>query len=170
MYNPPLVSPVRVEAHRSGKMFLHFREDWVGAKHISARIGRMSFPLLFPFVNWGRQNAFLRLNRRRSQTTWRMSKLSIKNMLEINLIPSMEPTWFIIRRTNPDLTWCRPAYYFAALFVLSSVVRYQPELMFQVTSTNSKWNWFLRRFIDRAERFYPHLMFSWTMDQVYFFE
>ena len=47
-----------------------------------------------------------------------------------------------------------------ALFILSSIVRYQAELMYQVTSTHSKWDWLLRRFMATAERSYPHLMFN----------
>jgi hypothetical protein len=91
-------------------------------------------------------------------------------MLEINLIPSTTPTWFTVRQTNPDLVWPRAAYYFVALFILSSIVRYQPELMYQVTSTHSKWDWLLRRFMATAERFYPHLMFNWIHNAVYSFD
>jgi hypothetical protein len=61
--------------------------------------------------------------------------MASRQMLEINLIPSTTPTWFAVSQTNPHLVWPRAAYYFMALFILSSIVRYQPELMYQVTST-----------------------------------
>ncbi len=168
--NPPLVSPVRVEAHRSGKMFLHFREDWVGGEAHFRANWQDEFPSPVPFCELEPTGCVLRVQHDKEPDSLQHVEGLCNRMLEINLIPSMEPTWFLIRRTDPNLVWGRAAYYIAALFILSSVIRYQPELMLRVTSTNSKWNWFLRRFVDRAERFYPHLMFNWIMGQVYFFE
>lgn len=167
---PPLVSPVGVEAHHSGKMFLRFHEDWVGGEAHFRASWQDEFPSLVPFCELESAGCVLKVKQDKQPNSLAEVRALCKNMLEINLIPRMEQTWFVIRRTNPDLAWSRPAYYFAALFILGSVVRYQPELMLELTSTNSKWNWFLRRLIDRAERFYPNLMFNWITDQVYFFK
>jgi len=168
--NPPYVAPIHVEAHRSGMMLLHFREEWVGGEAHFLANWKSDFPSLVASCELASGGCVLKVKQASEPNSLEDVTRLCEEMLETNLISSMEPTWFLIRCTNAYLTWFRSAYYLAALFILSSVVRYQPELMLQVTSTNSKWNWLLRRFIDRAERFYPHLMFNWIMNQVYFFK
>jgi hypothetical protein len=90
-------------------------------------------------------------------------------MLEVSLIPSLDPLWFIVRRTDTNSLSPRAAHYFAALFLLGNIVRYEPELIAQIASTNSKWSWFLRGFVAAADRFYSNLMLNWIHNSVQFF-
>ncbi len=69
-----------------------------------------------------------------------------------------------MRQTDPSLVFPRPAYYFVTLFILGSVVRYEPELMLDTVDPNSLSGWLLKRVIQGAERFFPQLMLSWLMD------
>jgi hypothetical protein len=48
-------------------------------------------------------------------------------------------------------------YYHVAAFILSSAVRYQPELVLDVNKPDSGVGWLLNRFLKAAERFYPQL-------------
>jgi hypothetical protein len=43
------------------------------------------------------------------------------------------------------------------MFILGSIVRYQPELILPVSGSDSETGWLLRRFLSQAERFYPQL-------------
>ena len=78
-----------------------------------------------------------------------------EKMLEIDLIRKSKPVWFAVQHDDHGLVWPTGAYYFAAPFILGNVVRYEPEMMYRVTSGHSKWTWLLRRFVMAAERFYP---------------
>jgi hypothetical protein len=77
--------------------------------------------------------------------------------------------WYLVRRMNPELVFPRPAYYFIALFILGSIVRYQPELMLDTVDPNSLSGWLLERVIQAAERFFPQLMLSWLGNQPLYF-
>ena len=168
--NPSCACSVWVEAWQSGKTVLHFYPDEVGGEqHFRAR-WEVEYPGLAPFCELESSGGCkLKIKADKEPNSQQDVASLCSQILEVNLIQTVQPKWFIVRQTNPDLAWPRPAYYFAALFILGNIVRYQPELMYQVTSTHSKWDWFFRRFMVAAERFFPHLMFNWIHKTVYFF-
>jgi len=169
---PSLVSPVRVKAFHTGKTFLTFRADAVeGVEHFGCH-WRSEFPSLAPHCEQELQpdECILKVKKEKEPNDYEGVCSLCKEMLETRLIFSdSNPTWAILRQTNSDLVWPRAAYYFAALFILSSIVRYQPELIYQINSANTKSNWLLLRFMATAERFYPHLMLNWIHKTNYFF-
>jgi hypothetical protein len=55
------------------------------------------------------------------------------------------------------------------MFILGSLVRYQPEIILAAAGTESELGWFLGRFIRAAERFYPQLVLSWLTGAHVFF-
>ena len=166
---PPHAIPVHVEVLRSGRVHLHLRDDWTGGESHFRTRWKDEYPSLASFFELEPSGCVLRVKKSEEPNSLEeVAKLCAKT-LEINLIPSQDPLWFIVRQTPSDFLWNRPAYYLVALFILSSIVRYQPELMFQVTSQYSKWGWFLQRFISSAERFYPHFMYNWIQNTVFFF-
>lgn len=89
--------------------------------------------------------------------------------LETDLISCDTPIWYLIRQVTSDPTLPRPAYYFISLFILSNIVRYQPELMLEISNPDSQLGWLLIRLLKVAERFYPQLMLSWLYDHPVYF-
>jgi YaaC-like Protein len=163
-----LVSAIRIRADNTGSMLLSFKEDSVGLERFRSQ-WQMDYPSLVPFCELEPSGCCLTVKDPHKPTSADEVASLCDKMLEIDLIRKLDPIWFTVRNDDPELVWPRPAYYFTALFILASIVRYQPELMYQAVSNHSKWSWMLRRFISDAERFYPHLMFNWIHKTVYFF-
>lgn len=86
----------------------------------------------------------------------------ISGFLSMRLLPSlrsgMDPTWYTYRALDPALKLPRSTYYFVAMFILGSAVRYKPELVVEVSSSDSELGWLLRRFLSDADRFFPQLL------------
>ena len=168
--DPPLATAVTVEAYRSGKTFLKFRPHLVGGEEHFRSFWSAEYPSLVTSCDLAPPGTCaLRVKSEKEPKTATDVSALCAELLEVNLIPSQHPTWYIIRQTDQNLVWPRPAYYFAGLFILSNIVRYQPESMVDAMAANSKWVWLLRRFLSSAERFYPHLMLNWLNNRVYFF-
>lgn len=54
----------------------------------------------------------------------------------------------------------REAAYLGAMFILGSIVRYDPESLLKAAEPDAEVAWFLESFLKAAERFYPQLMLS----------
>ncbi len=78
--------------------------------------------------------------------------------------------WYLVRQTDPNLVFPRPAYYFVTLFILGSIVRYEPELILDTVDPNSLSGWLFGRVVQAAERFFPQLMLSWLMGHHLYFK
>jgi hypothetical protein len=78
--------------------------------------------------------------------------------------------WWELPRSNVYMHLDRIGYYHVAAFILGSVVRYQPELLLGASNPDSGVGWLLKRFLQRAERFYPqlHLSYGAAGIQLYF--
>jgi hypothetical protein len=88
--------------------------------------------------------------------------------LWVNLRWSDHPLWYVLRQASGKPPLPRPAYYYMALFILGSVVRYEPELLLQVGDPDSDIGWFIGRLIDAAERYFPQLMLHWLVTEPIF--
>jgi hypothetical protein len=69
----------------------------------------------------------------------------------------MGSPWYLIREVDNHSTLTRASYYYIAVFILGSIVRYEPELMLEVSYLDSEIGWFIDRFLNKAERFFPQL-------------
>lgn len=97
-----------------------------------------------------------------------LCELCEKTMLN-GLLWGDEPTWYVLRLKGGEQELPRAGYYFIALFILGSLVRYQPELLLSALTPGSEPEWFFTRFMQSAERFFPQLMLSWGhKKQTYF--
>jgi hypothetical protein len=99
--------------------------------------------------------------------------LAVCKFLSQRLLPGLtlqnHPTWYAIRKGNGVLPLPRAAYYFVAMFILGSAVRYQPELLLAPSTQDSEIGWLLGRFIRRAERYFPQLkLMELHRSQLYF--
>jgi hypothetical protein len=167
--NPPLVSPVGVKAYRqSGNMFLKFSDTWIDKDRFHSH-WQTDYPTLSDSCDLETEPGCLRVKDSKKPKNLQDVHSICSQILEVNLMPINEPTWFVVRVCDPNIVWPRPAYYLAASFILGNVVRYQPEVMYRITANHSKWGWLLRRFMVAAERFYPNLMLNWIHGTTYFF-
>lgn len=86
---------------------------------------------------------------------------NVSQFLAVKLMPGLtlqnHSTWYMFRKDNLPIKLNRAGYYYVAMFILGSVVRYEPELMLSVSSDESETGWLLRRFLKHAERFFPQL-------------
>lgn len=165
---PSLVSPVSIRADSSGTMTLAFNEQVVGLERFRSS-WESDYPSLAPLCELESTGCVLRVKEEIKPKSLDDVSLLCGRMLEIDLVRRSDPIWFAVRNEHTDFVWPRAAYYFAALFILGNIVRYQPELMYPVISGHSKWAWMLRRFIVNTERFYPNLLFNWIHNVIYFF-
>lgn len=83
--------------------------------------------------------------------------------LEHRLSFGTTPLWYAIRQSPGQDVLPRATYYMAGLFILSSMVRYQPELLVATDVVQSQTAWLLGRFLAAAERFLPQLLYSWIV-------
>lgn len=80
--------------------------------------------------------------------------------LEVNLI---DPTrWYIVSSESPYVRWPREARYLAAMYMLSHVVRYEPELLRQEWAANSYLHAVVESLIRMSDRYVPQMILGWT--------
>jgi hypothetical protein len=88
----------------------------------------------------------------------------VSEFCHAHLLPDLatpdDPTWFALR-VGSETMLPRDAYYFVAMFILSNVVRYEPEQLGTASKLGSEDGWLLRKFLSNAERFFPQLLLSW---------
>ena len=98
----------------------------------------------------------------------------INQFLSTRLLPQLtygaNPVWMSFRALDgkPQLT--RLAYYFMAVFILGSAVRYEPELVAANNSRDSETGWMLRRFLNVADQHFPQLLlwYVYQRSEIYF--
>jgi hypothetical protein len=74
-----------------------------------------------------------------------------------------------IARDNVPLVKRLPAY-LAALFILSNVVRYEPELVEPPSLDSTDLGYVITELLNSAERYFPQLVLELVMGQPWFFE
>lgn len=79
--------------------------------------------------------------------------------------------WWYDHRAGGGVTLLHrlPAY-IAAMFVLSNISRYEPEFLDDATLQLTDLGYFLRAFLDNAERFFPQLILDLLYGHQVFFE
>lgn len=79
------------------------------------------------------------------------------------------PVWFAARRDSALPSLPRLAAYLAGLFILSNVVRYEPEFLEPAIGTPTDIGYVLETFLDNAERFVPQLVIEMLTGGAFFF-
>jgi hypothetical protein len=159
-YGPEsLVVPVDVDAYFSGDVILNIPQRFYDLSQNLA-IWTSELPSLGGCCTVEPEGNKL-------EVTHRVSNYEdVSNFCSLRLDPNLilqdfESRWYLVRQLDPDLVFPRPAYYLVALFILGSIVRYEPELMLDTVPPGSFSGWLLKRVIQAAERFFPQLMLSW---------
>ena len=159
---------VRVEAYHSGKVLLHFHMGPIPEADFRTSWDQW-FPNLKDVCSLEPTGTILRVEATKVNTsTYEAICDFCYQYLEVNLQHNDVPVWFAIRHSRTDLDLPRPAFYFIAAFILSSVVRYEPELMLGVSNPDSEEGWLIARFLDAAERYFPHLLLHWWSGPINF--
>jgi YaaC-like Protein len=77
--------------------------------------------------------------------------------------------WYVLPNTDKFSLWPRHSFYYVAIFILGSLVRYEPDLLLNSISPSSEAGWLLNRFVAKSERFFPQLILrEWTKQRLYF--
>jgi len=159
------VSKITIKGLTKGPVYLQFKdiskdfqETW-----------KVTYPELVNFCEIEQDNNMLILKNRESYNSYE----SIVEFAHINLLPylihSLDPIWYIYKKDNNILKLTRSAYYYVAMFILGSTVRYHPESMLEASSFGSELYWLLQRFISLAGRYYPQLkLMEFYRSQLYF--
>lgn len=154
-----LVVPIDVDAYRSGEVVLNIPKSIYDLSQTSTNWSS-ELPSLSGSCTVGSGGNKLEATHSVSKIEEVDSFCSLR--LERDLLwREFEARWYLVRQTDPDLVFPRPAYYFVALFILGSIARYEPELMLDTTDPDSLSGWLLNRVVQTAERFFPQLMLSW---------
>jgi hypothetical protein len=77
--------------------------------------------------------------------------------------------WFAARRDGAFPILPRPATYLAGLFILSNVVRYEPEFLEPAIGVPTDVGYALETFLDNAERFVPQLVIEMLTGGAFYF-
>ena len=162
------VVPVNVDAYIHGPVFLRFHSIYGKSEDFEER-WRLECPSLKDVCVFDPDQQALRVTALTSSSSESDIVEFCGAHLQTDLIHRVDPLWHVTRETDPTLVFPRPAYYFLAMFVLASIVRYQPELMLDVADPSSKWNWLLSRFVAASERFFPQLMLMWLYERPLYF-
>ncbi|XYI00065.1 YaaC family protein [Sorangium sp. So ce1128] len=82
-----------------------------------------------------------------------------------------DDAWWYDHRAGGGVTLLQrlPAY-IAAMFILSNITRYEPEFLDDSTLQLSDLGYFIRAFLDSAERFFPQLILELIHGHPVFFE
>jgi len=86
-----------------------------------------------------------------------ISKFLHENLLNDLIYNSFDSPWYLIRNLDSSISFSRVSYYYIAIFILGSIVGYEPELMLESNRLDSEMGWFLDKFLKKAERFFPQL-------------
>lgn len=160
-----LVVPIKVEAYRDGEVILRIPKS-VYDLSSKAKDWSSELPSISGCCTLGPDENTLKTTFNVSSMEDVMNFCSLRMETDLLWRPGPEgATWYLVRQTDPTLVLPRPAYYFVALFILGSIVRYEPELMLQATDQNSLTGWLLKRIVQRAERFFPQLILSWLRNE-----
>jgi hypothetical protein len=89
---------------------------------------------------------------------------NIGDFLASYLMPDLrvrdDARWYCLRRDDHVPPLPRIAYYFAASFLLSNLVRYEPVVLGGINPDASELGWLLREFLQKADRYVPQLLLS----------
>jgi hypothetical protein len=160
------ISTVAVEAFIRGEVRLKF-QDFEGDFSTTWKI---EYPELADSCELDKEaNCVLIVRDGTATKDYEAIKTYLNDHLWPNLTLSTNPIWYTFRSNNKVIKLTRSAYYYVAMFILGSVVRYRPELLLEASSATSELTWILKRFVKLADRFYPQLkLMELYNSQIYF--
>lgn len=85
----------------------------------------------------------------------------IQEFMKMHFLPELfrrvDPVWYIYREGSSTFKANRASYYYICMFILGSIVRYEPNFILPLLSKEVELAWLMDRFIRSGERFFPQL-------------
>lgn len=75
--------------------------------------------------------------------------------------------WYLIKNKEKYLD--RGSYYYIALFILSSIARYEPEMLQELNDKYNEYSWLIKKLLNLAERFFPQILFGELYSKIIYF-
>jgi hypothetical protein len=169
-FGTPNISPLRVASKMSGKdgrlifdkRFFEiddFRANW-----------HHYFPNLVPHCELGDEGLILKIKDISITNSYEALSKFCDEQLQHRLVFGDTPLWYAVKSfgaSKPDLP--RLAYYYIAIFILGSIVRYEPESLEEITGIGSDLGIFLNRFLQASDKYFPQLILNWYWkNQIYY--
>lgn len=159
------VQPIYVRAKMNGAVKLEF-PNYTGD---FASNWKLNFPELADTCVIFEENNTLLVNDESLVKDYESISLFLEKRLHHGLTFQNHATWYAVRKNKDVPLLPRAAYYYVAMFILGSIVRYQPELLLSATTLDSEIGWLLKRFLKLADRFFPQLkLIEFYKKQIYF--
>ncbi len=160
------VTPLQVEAFRSGNVELRFDQRCIPESEFRSS-WRMLYPGLADLCDLGPEGSTLLLKERKMD--YKAVSAFCSQHLLTDLVPRQSGLWYVLRHDSrlPELP--REAWYLIAMFILSNIVRYEPESLAEGAHPDSELGWLLERFLRTSDRFFPQLMYSWIIGENIFY-
>lgn len=166
----PYALPVAIEADPSS-LYLDLHSSRWETVEVFASQWQSDFPKLKDFFEIVPGKMSLRL--KEENKNFLNSYNKVGNLcdlyLEVDLRPKDSSYWYLIRNINSQHHWSRAAYYMCGMFILGSIVRYEPETMLLASSRDSKTGWLIKRFLAASQRYAPNLILNWFYETNFFF-
>jgi len=160
-YGPSSVVPVIVKGKYSGLITLHFNSKTLNGIRFEEKWREM-FPKLSSICKLDDSNKYALTTKVNNPDD---TYTAICEFCEKYLIPDLTKTdiaiWYLQREDLGDIILPREAYYLAAMYILSNVVRYEPDIIAHAVKRDSEDRWLLKRFIETTDRFFPQLIEIW---------
>lgn len=167
--SPSLVVPVWVKAKMLSKeVHLHFKPEGQTEAEFRSE-WRRQYSRLADCCELQPEGMVLKVGAATPMSTYEEVASFCAEKLNPDLILRDDATWYYIREPDARKVLPRETYYYIAMFILSNVVRYQPEVMLDAIQPGSHLGWILGRFAKRAERFFPHLILNWATKTTVFY-
>jgi len=145
-----LIVPIYVLAYENKSLFLNF-------KNLDQSTWKETYPSLSPIADFVSEKQ-LRINIVNQINAKTVSEFCHKHLLTDLHYRDLTPQWFVLSKTEKGTDLSREGYYLIALFILSSIVRYSPEIMIEALRPERESSYIINRFIKNVERFYPQLI------------
>lgn len=161
------VATVRVKAFMKGDMLMSFSVPGVSEDDF-----RRDWETFFPWMKDVcelRSKAFT-LRVKDPPRTYEAISAFCESKLLSDLRLRNDAVWFDHVARDGVVLLPRPAPYLAAMFILSNVSRYEPELLAEPTRELTDVGYALTTFLDNAERFFPQLILDRLYGTRVFFE
>ncbi|MDJ0903316.1 MAG: YaaC family protein [Xenococcus sp. MO_188.B8] len=157
------VLTINVYVYSDGRVNLNFA---VQDENLFRSEWKNWFPELSSICKLASQGTILELNLSRSDK-------KVGNFLHQHLWDDLRfidvARWYNLPKNDKFSSWPRLSFYYVAMFILGSSVRYEPDLLLKTISPSSETGWLLNRFVAKAERFFPQLLLrDWTKQRLYF--
>lgn len=154
-----LVVPVEIEVWRNGDVEAKFLKSVIDDSWESDDWER-AFPRLLAAYPQKIEGTVVRARLSPDERGTDFASAFCEQFFLADLRRLQRAVWYAVKEVEgPSLP--RMAPYFIAMFILSSICRYEPSRLRDELAFGSERQWLIRRFLAVADRYFPQLILSW---------